>query len=69
MREKNEIMRREWKRTADDRRRGGVRGRSRRGLVRNQQVVVVLQERGGEREITRERRRERERERASGAAS
>lgn len=51
-------MRREWKRTTDDRRRG-AKGRSRRGLVRNQQVVVVLQERGESR-LTRERGRERE---------
>lgn len=35
------------KRTAVDRRRGVVSERSSRGLVRNQQVVVVLQERGG----------------------
>lgn len=42
-----------------------MRGRSRRGLVRNQQVVVVLQKRGGESEITRERDTERESERRS----
>lgn len=35
-----------------------MRGRSRRGLVRNQQVVVVLQqERGGESEITESKRK------------
>lgn len=51
----NKIMRREWKRTADDGRRGGVRGKSTSGLVRNQQVVVVLQERATERERVRER--------------
>lgn len=51
-------MRREWNRTADDKRRGGVKGR-REGLVTNQQVVVVLQEKEERSELTRESNRER----------
>lgn len=63
---RNKIMQRDGKQTDDER--GEGKRRSRRGLLRNRQVVVVLQERG-RRELTTKSEGDKERERASSTAS